>query len=155
MAVVNSSTTEYAAIASLATGAHAPLKPSQLGGRLRAAYFNGTSVAADATSVISLTKVPAGARIIALYFACQDLGAATSAIEFGDAGDPDRLVSAFDVGTAAVAYSARTLRTPGAAEPDLGFGYIYTTETVITATISVASQTAGGLYWGCILYVVD
>jgi len=82
------------------------------------------------------------------------MGAAGATLEIGDSGDTDRLVSAFDVGTAALAYSFRVLRTPTTETPDLGFGYTYTSETDILGTTAVDALGTNN-FWGAILYVID
>jgi len=130
------------------------LDPIDLEGRIRVAFFSHTCESEASGSTIKLTKVPAGARVLAIAFASEDCGNAGATIEIGDSGDTDRLVSAFDIGTAAVAYSFRAMRTPTTETPDIGFGYQYTSATEITATTAVDALNTNN-FWGAIFYVVD
>jgi len=151
---------EYAKIALSGLGDHTPLKPSELGGRERTAFFSHASVAEATADTINLTVLPAGARVVGMRFCCNDMSTAGAAtLTIGDVGDPDRLVLAFDVGTAAIAERNDGavflgLRTPSLITPDVGFGYTYAAETIITSTVAVAALTVG-LMFGTITYVVD
>lgn len=144
-------TTQFKYIDSTNTGY---LRPDELGGRVRSAFFQKTCESEQVGDTIKLTKLPANARITGILFASEELGSAGASLEIGDSGDTDRLVAAFDVGTAAVAYGLRTLRTPTTESPDLGFGYRTTAEVEITATVSAAALSTRK-FWGEILYVID
>jgi hypothetical protein len=152
--------TQATKIANASLGTYAPLLPGELGGRLRVAYFSHTTTASGNGTVvgdiIQLTKLPARSRVVDFAFLCEDIGAATATLGIGDTGDSDRLVSAIAI-SAAVAHRAAStiLRTGTTEEPDLGWGYLYTTETWISATIQTAAIDAVGQFWGYIVYFVD
>lgn len=136
---------------------YTPLDPTELAGRLRVAYFQHTceSEAFATSDTINLTVLPAGARVIDIIFCCEDISAGAATLTIGDSGDPDRLVASFDAsGALAPRNSTVALRTPTTETPDIGFGYKYTAETVIYATVGGANLDTDNL-WGAIFYVVD
>lgn len=149
-------TTQAAKINDLAN-TYAPLKPNELHGRVRVAFFQETCVGSEAIGdIIRLTKLPAGSRVVDFKFCCEDIGAATATLGIGDADDSDRLVSAIAVASAVAFGAASTiLRTPTTETPDIGFGYVYDAETWITATVQTAALDAASNFWGAIFYVVD
>lgn len=145
--------TQAEKILNLAT-AGLQLNPNELHGRLRVGYFQHTCESETASSVIRLTRVPAGARIVGLIWASEDLSAGAATLDIGDSSDVDRLIAGLDVGTAALGYSLRALRSPSTETPDVGIGYAYSSETWIQATVNTASLNTGK-FWGFLLYVVD
>ena len=127
----------------------------EFAGKIRTAYFSKTAESEGTASTIFLTKLPSGARVVGIDWCSEDLSAGAATIEIGDASDTDRLVSAFDVGTAAIAAGPRVLRTPDTeTSQTIGFGYKYTAETDIIATTAVAALNTAR-FWGVIQYVVD
>lgn len=138
-------------------GSFAPIDSADLGGRVRTAFFSYNQTGSEATSdIIRLTKLPAGARVLQIFIANEDQGT-TVTMDIGDTGDTDRLVTGFAGGTASVGLA--TLRrddTKTDDTPTLGYGYRYTAETWIDATLtSVSGPTANATFRGHILYSVD
>jgi len=128
---------------------------SEQGGRIKSNFFQHTCESESTGSTIYLTKLPAGARVVNIRFACEDLGGTNGAtLEFGDSSDTDRLVSAFDVSTAAIAMGNRVLRTPTTETPDIGFGYKYAADTWILATTATQALNTGK-FWGTVDYIVS
>lgn len=150
---MSTNSVEYAKIAALDAD-QALLTTQDLGGRLRVAFFSKTAASETSGSTINLTKLPGNSRVLAILWASDDLGAGSASIEIGDSGDTNRLVAAFDVASAAIAYGLLALRTPTTITPDIGFGYTYTDATVITATTSVGDLNTGK-FWGAVIYVKD
>lgn len=142
--------TEYAVVAAAAAGTYGPLKPNQLGGRVRMAFFslNTTNVAVENGDTINLVKIPAGARVIGGQVAFGAMGA-NATLTIGDAGDPDRLLAALDVSAAGTAALASKDVVPGL------LGHEYSAETIITGTAGGANYAAAKVLHGYILYVVD
>ena len=64
---------------------YAPLRPNQLGGRVRMEMLTYVA-AADATSSIALCKIPKGARLIDIAFAASATLGGTATLSFGLAG---------------------------------------------------------------------
>lgn len=150
--------TQATIINNMALGASpAPIDVTDLGGRVRSAFFSYTTVGTEAVSdVIRLTKLPKGARVIGFNACAEDIGAATCVLAIGDADDVDRLVTGLVVSAALAPNAASTiLRTPTTEIVDIGFGYKYTAETWINATVTTAAIDAVGQLWGVIQYVVD
>lgn len=150
--------TQAAIINNMALGASpAPIDVTDLGGRVRAAFFSYTTLGNEVVGdVIRLTKLPKGARVVGFNAAAEDIGAATCVLSVGDADDVDRLVTGLVVSAALAPNAASTaLRTPTTEVPDIGFGYKYTAETWISAVVTTAAIDAVGQLWGVILYVVD
>lgn len=138
-------------------GTYQPVAPNEMDGPVRSAFFSYNQVNTEATNdTLHLCDVPAGARIIGVFIANEDLGT-TVTIDIGDADDTDRLVTGFAGGTASVGFA--TLRrddTETDETPTLGYGYRYTAATRILATLtSVSSPTANATIRGHILYVSD
>lgn len=79
-------------VTQITAGAHAPLMPNELHGRVRVAYFEwnstthatGASVAAN--DVINLAIIPSGARILRISGSNEDLGSGAVTVDFGLAG---------------------------------------------------------------------
>lgn len=115
-------------------------------GRVRVLYDTYECASLAAGSTISWGKLPKGARPVDFKVWTDDLGTGVT-LTLGDSGDPDRLMVATDVASAAA------LTGPVIADIDKFGGYEYTAETVIT------SLTAGGSATGTIhvylFYVID
>lgn len=151
MASTNS--TQYDKIAN-ATATYAPLAANESRGKIQCEFFQHTCESESIANTISLCKVPANSRVLAIFWASEDLSAGAATLAIGDSGDADRLVSAAAVGAAAIAYGPLALRSPTTETPDIGFGYEYATETVIIGTVATAALNTGKL-WGAVLYVAS
>jgi hypothetical protein len=127
------------------------LQTNDLAGRVRVAYFSKTTASEAVSDVVQLTKLPSGARVLALFINSDALtsGAGTSGASFGDTGDPDRLATAVNLDAAVNAFTA--LRK-GA---NLGTQHKYTAETIISATVTGEAWANAADFQGYILYVVD
>jgi len=133
------------------------VRGTDLGGKLRVSFFTYNFAGTEATNdTIVLTKVPQGARILGVYVANEDCGT-TVTVDIGDSDDTDRLVDDAAWGTAAAAFA--TLRrddTETDETPTLGFGYRYSAETNILATLaSVSTPTANATVRGYVMYAVE
>ena len=133
------------------------LRPDELHGRVRVAYFEHTTSEEAVAATINLTKLPAGARVVGFLFsAVAAVGDTNATLEIGDSGDSDRLVSDIDVdGAVAINAASTLLRTPDAVPTTIGFGYRYTSATIITATVRAAALLDAKTFSGVIFYVVD
>ena len=150
--MADTNSTQYAKIAS-AVGTYAPLQPNESRGKVQCEFFQHTCESEGIADNISLCKVPANARVLAIMWASDDLSAGAATLDIGDADDTDRLVADAAV-SSALAYAPLTLRTPTTEDPDIGFGYEYTAETVIIGTVVTAALNTGKL-WGAVLYVAQ
>lgn len=157
MATTNS--VEYQNILDCAAGARDPNPARDQGGRKRTLAFSKTAAGEGTGDDIALTKVPKGAKITAIRFCSDVIGsAAGTAFTVGDDGDVDRLVATVTVGTSAQAYAGLPLRTPGSAAGatvDVGFGYVYTADTVIKLYVDGAALAGSGDFFGEIEYTLD
>ena len=129
-------------------------KPSEERGRIRSNWFQHTCESEGIGENISLTKLPAGARVVGIKWASDDLSSGSATLAIGDSADTDRLVSSVAVGAGAIGHSHLVLRTPTTETPDIGFGYTYSADTWIIATVATAALNTGKL-WGQIEYVCD
>jgi hypothetical protein len=136
-----------------APNTYAPLQPNEYLGKVQASFFQHTCESEGIGDTISLCKVPPNARVLAILWASDDLSAGSATLDIGDSGDADRLVADAAI-SAALAYAPLTLRSPTTETPDVGFGYEYTAETVITGTVVTAALNTGKL-WGAVLYVAQ
>lgn len=137
-----------------AANTYAPIGPDELDGAVRQAYFSYNFTGAEvANDIIRLTKLPPGARIIAIFMANEDCGTTVTA-DIGDTGDTDRLVTAYALGTAAVDWMVmRRDDTTTTENPVLGVGYKTSAETFIDITLTaVTTPTANATIRGFILY---
>lgn len=135
------------------------VKPNELKGRVRAAYFSYKTPAAGAPAVgeiVQLVKVPKGARIIDQYLNWEALssGAGTAGADIGDGGDADRFLTALNMDSAGE--KSRGFRLDNSArEPALGFGYEYTAEDTIDATVTGEAWAVSKYVRGVFFYVLD
>ena len=152
------------------------LRPNELGGRVRCAFFyfapaTGNDVAA--TKVVSLTKLPAGARILSGKIVSN--GAVTNAtVALGLAaadgsGVPDANTSDYDAGNGQSVLTADsgtffgsgiTIATAGSYSFADTYannnGYMLQKECYLIATFATAGMTGGThVLQGHVLYVVD
>ena len=108
---------------------------------LKVHYFEVTfSSAWTSSDTVNLGYVPAGFRVLGTFCGSDDMDSGTTLTwDIGDAGDQDRLVAAQTTGqTNSVAYQMRAQGT------NLGFGYKYTADTLITATAVGSPATTTG-----------
>lgn len=150
--MADTNSTQYAKVASANT-TYDPLQPNEYLGKVQCSFFQHTCESEGIGDTISLCEVPANARIIRITWASDDLSAGAATLDIGDSGDADRLIEDIDV-SSAVAASVQTLRSPSTETPDVGFGYEYTSKTVITATVVAAALNTGKL-WGTVEYVAS
>jgi hypothetical protein len=124
------------------------VKPNELGGRRRTAWFSVTTSAYASTGdTINLTTLPKGARVIAGHIAWA-ANAASTTISIGYTGAATRFLGATAVGASAgTANFANTVA--------LNFGEELTAITVIVATPGGATWTAGTSILGYVDYVID
>jgi hypothetical protein len=97
-----------------------------------------TTAAVANADIINLFYVPSGAVITGVTISSTDIdtnGSPTVTIDVGDAGDVDRLVAATTIGRASGVYNDLALA---------GFGYTYTADTLIYATINSPATGAIG-----------
>ena len=124
------------------------VKPNELGGRSRIAYFAVTTSAYASTGdVINLTTLPKGARIVGgrIVWAAN---AASTTLSVGTTASATRYLGATAVGASAGgADVANTIA--------LNLGDELTAITVITATPGGATWTAATSILGFIEYVID
>lgn len=124
------------------------VKPNELGGRQRVAYFAVTTSAyASSGDVINLTTLPKGARIVGgrIVWAAN---AASTTLSVGTTASATRYLGATAVGASAGgADLANTVA--------LNLGDELTATTVITATPGGATWTAATSILGYIEYVID
>lgn len=133
--------------------------PSNEAGRTFAVGFDYLLTASETTSdFIQLCQVPAGSRIVGVYFANEDAGT-SFIVDVGDASDTNRLASAAQLGTASAGYVAMVNDSDAAPvapislnEPATGYGYKYNAPTWIGLTpTTVTSLTANQIIRGHIL----
>lgn len=124
------------------------VKPNELGGRSRIAYFAVTTSAYASTGdVINLTTLPKGARIVGGRIV-HEANAASTTLSVGTTDSATRYLGATAVGASAGG-------TDVANTVALNFGDELTAITVITATPGGATWTAGTSILGFIEYVID
>jgi hypothetical protein len=124
------------------------VKPNELGGRSRIAYFAVTTSAYSSSGdVINLTTLPKGARVVGgrIVWAAN---AASTTLSVGTTASATRYLGATAVG--ASAGGADVANTVA-----LNLGDELTASTVITATPGGATWTAATSILGFIEYVID
>ena len=148
--MADTNSTQYDKVANAST-TYSPLAANESRGKIQCEFFQHTCESEGIGDTISLCEVPANARILAIYWASDDLSAGSATLDIGDSGDDDRLVADAAI-SSAIAYGALTLRSPSTETPDVGFGYEYSAKTVITGTVVTAALNTGKL-WGAVVYV--
>lgn len=127
------------------------LKPNEMGGRVRVAYWEFTTHATlglvhDADTV-DLVTLPKGARILGGMYVTEDMGASSEAVDIGIVGTVAKYASNALVDTAGAFAFANTIA--------LNFGELLTAETTIIASPETDDWAAGAKFYGYILYAVD
>ena len=124
------------------------VKPNELGGRQRVAYFSVTTSAFASTGdTINLTTLPKGARIVGGRIAWA-ANAASTTLTVGTSASATRYLGSTAVGASAGAADfANTVA--------LNLGDELTAITVLVATPGGATWTAGTSILGYVEYVVD
>jgi hypothetical protein len=162
-AIVPDNNTEQAAKIVNAGSAYAPLKPNELGGRVRVAYFYYKPTAAVAADkVIRLTRLPAGARILGgevksnAFVATADLNVGLIGADgngytdkAGTVDDDNNLFAALlDVATAGAYEFGNTTA--------LGYGTVIDKECDLIGELKTAGMDGSAdILQGHVLYVVD
>lgn len=142
-----SNSTQYQKIVDQEAGSHNELKPNELGGRLRAAYFEFTTLAAggaDGDSYV-LTRLPKGARVLRIKTVNTALGAGVVA-KIGVTGTLDKYGSAIDMAAAGSDELCVTSAT---------YGLETTAEENLIMTLTGAAPAASQTVKGHVDYVVD
>jgi hypothetical protein len=134
------------------------LDPTDLGGRERVARFDFKTPASSAPAVgenIYLARLPAGARVLAIYanWEAMSSAAGTAGADFGDAGDDDRFITALNMDAAGSGFQA--LRLDATATPALGYGYKYAAATLVKAKVTGEAWAVSKYLRGHVVYVVD
>lgn len=133
----------YSAEATSLQTAGVQVDARQMGGKMRVFPFSFTFASAGAAPVLYLTKVPAGTRIWDLYVETDGLSSSAGiglTMDIGDAADPNRYKDDWD---ADVAVAARGVII------GTGWGYAYTADSWLLATVVAAKTPADGQkFWG-------
>lgn len=124
-----------------------PLKPNELGGRLRIAFFDFTTPASGGADgdIYVLTRLPKGARVIGLVTVNEALGASVVA-KVGIVGADTKYGSAIDMAAAGADPFVQTVAT---------YGLETTAEEDVIMTLTGAVPTASRIVKGHFTYVVD
>lgn len=138
---------------------------SDWGGKLRIYKFDVQTAASAAGEILNLVIVPAGFMYLCTWLNYE--GTASLTLDVGDASDDDRLVNDAALGsdnpTSASLWTGFYSRIDstafGTAGPggntssavSVGFGYIYTVDTLIYGTTAGATATAGEVIRGAII----
>ena len=125
------------------------LKPNELGGRKRIAFWEFTTdavVAVEVDQTIDLVTLPKGARILGGFAVSEAMGGA-STVDIGVSGTPAKYASVLDIAAAGADPFANTIA--------LNYGSVLTAETVVFATIKGAVWAANKKFNGHINYAVD
>lgn len=125
-----------------------------MGGSAKEVFIKGTFTAAPLiTDYINLIWVPKGFRVTGCTISADDMDTSTGmTIDIGDSGDQDRLIAASAVAQANT-LKVDTLRPTAISSGviTLGFGYKYTADTLLVATVLAAPSgtgSAGSIYVG-------
>jgi hypothetical protein len=152
--------TQAARINNAEAGTYRPNPANQNDGPLRCAFFSYTVAGTEAANdIIELCNVPAGARILNVFIASDDLGGEFT-VKIGDADDADRFVDALALGDSVGQFidipELRVDTDNTKDDPAYGFGYKYDDQTMIIATISdIGSPSANKQLRGYIAYTVN
>lgn len=116
------------------------------GNNAKEVFIKGSFTAAPLiTDYINMLWVPKGFRVTGCTLTAEDMDSSTGiTIDIGDAGDPDRLIAASAVAQAAT-LKVDTIRPSvlSSGVISLGFGYKYTADTLIVATVLAAPSGTG------------
>jgi hypothetical protein len=126
------------------------LRPNEMGGRVRVAYWEYTTVAAGLVhdaDTLALVTLPKGARILGGMYVTEDMGASSEAVDIGIVGTVAKYASNALVDTAGAFAFANTIA--------LNFGELLTAETTIIASPETDDWAAAAKFYGYILYAVD
>ena len=129
-------------------------------GRMRLIHFSYRTPASGmptTTDTVQLCRIPAGAKLAGLYVANEALSTAagTAGADFGDSGDPDRIVAALDMDAAGSRFVAIRNDSAAPSATVLGLGYEYTAETVLLATPTGEQWAASKNIRGFVVVSVD
>lgn len=143
-------TDEYTAIIGGASQTYTPLKPNQLEGRVRVAWFTKEVTASAPVSngdVIYATKLPKGARVLLGQVSHDAMGTSTT-MSVGCVGSATKYKAATAVASAGSFFFAQ-----GADEH--GLEVSTDNDQIIMLTAGGANYTAARTIKGFILYVID
>lgn len=141
------------------SAAHDPLRPDELHGKERIAYFTHDQSACQANSTISLTKLPSGAKVIRGRVMHADMGSSRTVgigiagvdssgeIANGVADSATHFASALDVAAAGQKDFANTIA--------LNSGYVTQKEVYLYATLSAHTWPVERAFEGYVVYVTD
>lgn len=129
----------------------AEVKPNEIGGRVRVAYFDFTVPAGgvDIDDTVELTKIPAGARLLGgkLVSEAMSSGGAAASIQLGDGTTATKYLGTTSIDAAAQADFAHTAA--------LNYGEELSAELTLTATAVTEAWVAAAVLRGHVLYVTD
>lgn len=142
--VTNTDSTQMAAINSVA---YDQLKPNELHGRLRIAFFNITTLASGGADgdTYNLTKIPKGARVLRIETVNEALGSSVVA-KIGTSSSDAKYGSAIDMAAAGADLFCQTVAT---------YGLETTAEETLIITLTGAAPAASKIVKGHVTYVVD
>lgn len=128
------------------------LKPNELGGRIRIAFWTfttGSVTAPDVNDTIDLVTLPKGARILGGQTVNEAMSSAggTAGVSIGIAGAAAKYASALDLDAAGSDLFANTIA--------LNYGEVLAAETKIIATVTGEAWATSKKFYGHILYAVD
>lgn len=131
-------------LASSNTAGYSPNPVNEQSAPIRCAYFSYNASANLAVNdIIELCQVPSGARIIGITVSTSGLGN-SSQIKIGDYSVTDRLATGVSITSLTQADAA--MRVDGTdldENPAYGYGYRYTADTTLIATVTTASNATG------------
>lgn len=126
-------------------------RTSEMGGRVRVAYFSFTTPAGGVAiaDTVQLCVIPKGARILGgeAKFEAMSTGAGAATVELGDGTTAAKYLAATSVDAAGKAAFADTVA--------LNYGELLTSELTLTATASVEAWAAAKKLYGHVLYALD
>ena len=123
------------------------LNPTEIGGRVRVAYFDIPAITGLAQNdTVNLTKLPIGARVIGGRLDHGAYGASVT-LSIGYTGSTAKFLSAADISGAGQKDLANTLA--------LNMGFKLTASLTIFATFAGANPSDTAVLNGYLLYVVD
>ncbi len=147
--MASTTTTQYDQLTNITTAA-IQARVGDTGGKLRMLWFAHTCQSEGVGDSISLTIIPAGARVVDCLMMWENIG--NSGLSIGDSEAPSRIAFLLDGSTESTVLTS-VLVKPSVEEPEQGFGYRYAARTTILATPDGSLNT--GKFWGTIYYVID
>ena len=138
----------------LASSGYSPNPVNEQNAAIRSAYFTYSAPVLLLNDVIELCQVPAGARIIGITV-CNSALANSCAIKIGDSDATDRLATGVSLSSAAQSDVAMRVDNVDLDEnPAYGYGYRYSADTTIIATVTTVN-TSTGIIRGHVEYTLN